>query len=94
MAERLAAPPNQVVSKPAELSLAPTPPSGTVILDVEQGGIVVPSFVGKPLRAAIETAQNSGIELDAIGDGVAREQTPPAGAHVPAGSRVEVRFEQ
>jgi cell division protein FtsI (penicillin-binding protein 3) len=93
-AERVAAPPNQVVSKPAELPLAPMPPSGTVVLDVEQGGIVVPSFVGKPLRAAIETAQNSGIELDAIGDGVAREQTPPAGAHVPAGSRVEVRFEQ
>jgi beta-lactam-binding protein with PASTA domain len=65
-----------------------------VVLEVEQGGIVVPSFVGKPLRAAIETAQNSGIELDAIGDGVAREQSPPAGAHVPAGSRVEVRFQQ
>ncbi|HLK32732.1 MAG TPA: penicillin-binding protein, partial [Terriglobales bacterium] len=73
---------------------AATTPAGTVVLDVEQGGIVVPSFMGKPLRAAIETAQNSGIELEAIGDGVAREQSPPPGAHVAAGARVEVRFEQ
>jgi cell division protein FtsI (penicillin-binding protein 3) len=80
-------------NRPAE-TLARVPASGTVVLDVEQGGIVVPSFLGKPLRAAIETAQNSGIELDAIGDGVAREQSPPAGSHVAAGARVEVRFEQ
>jgi cell division protein FtsI (penicillin-binding protein 3) len=93
-AERVAAPPAQAGNKAAEPPPGLMPPSGTVVLDVEQGGIVVPSFVGKPLRAAIETAQNSGIELDAIGDGVAREQSPPAGAHVPAGSRVEVRFEQ
>ena len=73
---------------------ATLPSSGTVVLDVEQGGIVVPSFLGKPLRAAIETAQNSGIEIDAVGDGVAREQSPPPGAHVAAGSRVEVRFQQ
>jgi cell division protein FtsI (penicillin-binding protein 3) len=80
-------------SQPANAP-APLPGSGTVVLDVEQGGIVVPSFLGKPLRAAIETAQNSGIEIEAIGDGVAREQSPPPGAHVPAGARVEVRFEQ
>ena len=80
-------------SKPAEAP-ARVPSSGTVVLDVEQGGIVVPSFFGKPLRAAIETAQNSGIELDAIGNGVAREQSPAAGSHVAAGARVEVRFEQ
>jgi cell division protein FtsI (penicillin-binding protein 3) len=92
-AEVVAPPPAKAASKPPETP-AQLPPSGTVVLDVEQGGIVVPSFVGKPLRAAIETAQNSGIELDAIGDGIAHEQSPPAGAHVPAGSRVEVRFQQ
>ena len=90
--------PSNSDQKPAESNAALPAPSGpvsgTVVLDVEQGGIVVPSFLGKPLRAAIETAQNSGVELDAIGDGVAREQTPPAGSHVAAGARVEVRFEQ
>ncbi len=93
-AERVTPASSKAADQPAESPPAQMPPSGTVVLDVEQGGIVVPSFVGKPLRAAIETAQNSGIELDAIGDGVAREQSPPAGAHVPAGSRVEVRFQQ
>jgi cell division protein FtsI (penicillin-binding protein 3) len=68
------------------------PSSGTVVLDVEQGGIEVPSFVGKTVRSAVETAQDAGLELDAVGSGVARQQTPAAGAHVPAGSRVTVQF--
>jgi cell division protein FtsI (penicillin-binding protein 3) len=65
-----------------------------VVLDVEQGGIEVPSFIGKHLRSAVETAQTSGLELDAVGSGIAREQAPAAGAHVPAGSRITVRFER
>ena len=70
------------------------PPSGTVVLDVEPVGITVPSFVGKSVRAAIEIAEDSGLDLDAVGSGVAREQSPAAGAHVAAGSRVTVRFER
>jgi cell division protein FtsI (penicillin-binding protein 3) len=69
-----------------------SPTSGTVVLDVEEGGIAVPSFIGKNLRIAIEAAQDAGLDLDAIGSGVAREQSPQAGAHVAAGSRVTVRF--
>ena len=65
---------------------------GTVVLEVAEGGIEVPSFIGKSLRAAMEAALNSGLELDAVGSGVAREQAPAAGAHVAAGSRVRVRF--
>jgi len=68
------------------------PTSGTVVLDVEQGGIEVPSFIGKTFRSAIETAQDSGLELEAVGSGVARQQVPLAGTHVPAGSRVTVQF--
>jgi len=68
------------------------PSSGTVVLDVEQGGIEVPSFVGKTVRSAVEAAQDAGLELDAVGSGVARQQSPAAGAHVPAGSRVTVQF--
>jgi cell division protein FtsI (penicillin-binding protein 3) len=63
-----------------------------VILDVEEGGIEVPSFLGKNLRVAIEAAQDVGLDLDAIGSGVAREQSPLPGVHVAAGSRVTVRF--
>ena len=69
-----------------------SPTSGTVVLDVEEGGIAVPSFIGKNLRIAIEAAQDAGLDLQAIGSGVAREQSPSPGAHVAAGSRVTVRF--
>jgi cell division protein FtsI (penicillin-binding protein 3) len=68
------------------------PASGTVVLDVEEGGIEVPSFLGKSLRVAIEAAQDAGLDLDAVGSGVAREQAPLPGAHVAAGSRITVRF--
>jgi len=66
--------------------------SGTVVLDVEQGGVEVPSFAGKSVRAAIEAAQETGLEIDAIGSGLGRDQSPPAGSHVAAGSRIVVRF--
>src|SRR5713226_5675912 len=81
-------------AKPDAAPAAPVhlPTSGTVVLDVEQGGIVVPSFLGKSVRAAIELAEESGLDLDAAGSGIAREQSPTAGSHVAAGSRVTVRF--
>ena len=68
------------------------PTSGTVVLDVEQGGIEVPSFVGKTVRGALEAAQDAGLELEAVGSGVARQQSPPVGTHVAAGAHVTVQF--
>jgi cell division protein FtsI (penicillin-binding protein 3) len=68
------------------------PTTGTVILDVEQGGIEVPSFVGKTVRGAVEAAQDAGLELEAVGSGVARQQSPSAGTHVAAGAHVTVQF--
>jgi len=68
------------------------PVRGTVVLDVEQGGIEVPTFVGKTVRGALEAAQDAGLELDAVGSGVARQQSPAPGAHVAAGARVTVQF--
>jgi cell division protein FtsI (penicillin-binding protein 3) len=71
---------------------APIPSSGTVVIDVEQNGIAVPSFIGKTVRAAIELAAENGLDLEAVGSGIAREQVPAPGAHVPSGSRVTVKF--
>jgi cell division protein FtsI (penicillin-binding protein 3) len=71
---------------------APLPSRGTVVLEVEQGGIVVPSFLGKSVRGAIELAQENGLDLDAVGSGIAQDQSPSPGAHVAAGSRIVVRF--
>ena len=67
------APPLQVPATP--------PATGTVVLDVE-GGVVVPSLIGKPLREAVEVAQESGFELEVIGSGVARAQAPPPGTRI------------
>lgn len=82
------------VAAPAKTE-PPTPAperKGTVVLDVEQSGIEVPSFIGKSVRGAIETAQDSGLELNPVGSGIAREQIPVPGTHVTAGSRVLVKF--
>jgi cell division protein FtsI (penicillin-binding protein 3) len=69
-----------------------TPSTGTVVLDVEQGGIEVPSFIGKTVRGAVEAAEGAGLDLEAVGSGVAREQVPPAGTRVGAGAHVTVQF--
>ena len=68
------------------------PTTGTVVLDVEQGGLEVPSFVGKTVRNAVEAAQDAGLEIEAVGSGVARQQSPAAGTHVAAGAHVMVQF--
>jgi cell division protein FtsI (penicillin-binding protein 3) len=74
--------------------VAPKPTSGTVVLDVEQGGIAVPSFVGKQMRAAVELAEENNLELEPVGSGIARDQSPAAGSHVAARTRITVRFER
>jgi cell division protein FtsI (penicillin-binding protein 3) len=64
---------------------------GTVVLDVG-GGSTVPSLLGLSMRGAIEAAHKAGFELQIVGSGVAREQQPPAGAYLPLGSKIAVRF--
>jgi cell division protein FtsI (penicillin-binding protein 3) len=76
----------------ASTEIANPAANGTVVLDVEQGGIVVPSFEGKSVRAAIELAESSGLDLEVVGSGVGQTQVPAPGAHVPTGSRVSVTF--
>lgn len=88
--------PGQTLANNPDIAPAPSklPATGTVVLDVEQGGIEVPLFVGKTVRGAVEAAQDAGLELEAIGSGVARQQSPAAGTHVAAGARVTVQFAQ
>ncbi len=84
---------------PAPVAVVPVPQAateerpggGTVVLDVG-GGVNVPSFAGKTLRSAIEAAQDAGLEIEAVGSGVAREQSPAAGTRVPSSTRISVRF--
>src|ERR1017187_5066412 len=73
-------------------SASPAPSgNGTVVLDVDSG-IVVPSFMGKSLRTAVEVAQQSGLEISVAGSGIARQQSPLPGSHLPAGQKVTIRF--
>jgi penicillin-binding protein 2 len=85
---------SQPVEIPATQPMDRAAQNGTVVLDVEQGGIVVPSFVGKSVRSAIEAAEDNGLELDAIGSGIAHDQSPAPGSHVAAGTRIVVRFDR
>jgi cell division protein FtsI (penicillin-binding protein 3) len=87
-----APPANPVPSADSDRIQTRAPVTGTVVLDVEQGGIEVPSFVGKTVRGAVEAAQDAGLELEAVGSGVARQQSPPAGTHVASGAHVTVQF--
>jgi len=77
---------------PAAAPASLVPASGTVVMDVETGGLVVPSLIGKPVRAAVELAQETGFEIDVIGEGVASEQAPAPGSRIAPGGRVAVRF--
>lgn len=70
---------------------APEQARGTVVLDVA-GGVLVPDFRGKSLRSALEEAESAGIELEVSGSGVGHEQSPAAGARIPPGGHVSVRF--
>jgi cell division protein FtsI (penicillin-binding protein 3) len=78
-------------SKPAPPPPEEAPSNGTVVVDVGNT-VVVPSLLGKSLRSAIVAAQQAGVEIEAIGSGIAREQSPAPGSRIPASSRVSVRF--
>jgi len=82
----------QPAPQTAAIPLDHPPSTGTVVLDLEQGGVLVPLFTGKSVRAAVELAQDSGLDLDVVGSGLAREQSPIAGTHVPTGAKITVRF--
>jgi len=81
----------QPASLPPALSPIPASTKGTIVLDVA-GGVLVPDFHGKTLRSALEVAESAGLELEVSGSGVGRDQTPPAGARIPPGGHVTVRF--
>jgi cell division protein FtsI (penicillin-binding protein 3) len=52
----------------------------------------VPTLVGLPLRKVIEEASSAGLNVEIIGDGIAREQAPAPATKVPNGTKIVVRF--
>jgi cell division protein FtsI (penicillin-binding protein 3) len=53
-----------------------------------------PNFVGKTVRDVMQEATATGIEVDMLGDGLARAQNPPAGTLLNPGEHIRVRFER
>lgn len=69
----------------------PRSSAGTVLLN--DGPLTtVPDFSGMALRAVVEKCEELGFELKLSGSGLGVEQVPVAGAKVPPGSGVYVRF--
>jgi cell division protein FtsI (penicillin-binding protein 3) len=67
------------------------PSRGTVILN--DGPLTtVPDFAGMAVRVVVEKSQELGFDLKLNGSGVGVEQIPVAGAKVPPGSSIWVRF--
>lgn len=58
----------------------------------ESGGPRVPNFQGKTMRTVAAEASAMGLPLVMDGRGIARMQAPAAGAILPPGERVRVRF--
>jgi cell division protein FtsI (penicillin-binding protein 3) len=66
--------------------------SGHGVVVNAENRIGVPSFLGEPLRVAVESAGTVGLSLQIVGSGIAREQVPAPGSMVPPGTEVVVRF--
>jgi cell division protein FtsI (penicillin-binding protein 3) len=80
---------------PAEEAAVPAPephvPGHGIVVNAANR-VGVPSFLGEPLRVAVETAGTAGLALQIVGSGIAREQVPAPGSMVPPGTEIVVRF--
>lgn len=74
------------------LGLPPETPDEQPVVAVVSKGPTVPDFSGKTMKEASEAATSVGLQLQAIGDGIALQQWPAAGAPLVAGTFVRVRF--
>lgn len=72
---------------------APAQPvvEGTAVVDLG-GSLVAPDFSGKNMRAVAEMALLRGLEVNLVGTGVARQQSPAPGQPLPPGRRITVKF--
>ncbi len=67
-------------------------PSAGMVLIAKGPPVTVPDFTGLAVRPVADQCASDGLDLVVTGSGLAVEQDPPAGARVPPGTKVEVRF--
>lgn len=70
----------------------PAAPSSRSVIVNSAKRVAVPSFIGLSVRKVVEQSGAAGLGVRLLGTGIAREQAPAAGAMVPAGTEVVVRF--
>jgi cell division protein FtsI (penicillin-binding protein 3) len=86
-----AAPTSASPAAPEPVSASLPQPSSTVAI-AHTATVATPSFIGLPLRAAVERAAQAGLVLHLDGRGIARTQQPAAGSPLDPGSTVTVHF--
>jgi cell division protein FtsI (penicillin-binding protein 3) len=64
----------------------------TILVRVAINSVVVPDFHGLPKRKALDRCLELGIQMQAMGSGVAIFQVPPAGTRIPVGDACQVTF--
>lgn len=74
---------------PAVAALA-LPEAEPALLWMGTGAFVMPALEGRSLRDAFATLQGAGLEVVTRGSGRVAETSPPAGAPLPPGARVEL----
>jgi cell division protein FtsI/penicillin-binding protein 2 len=79
-------------SSPASSASTTNPYQPTTSVVIAEGATQrVPSLVGLTIRQVIEQAGNAGLEVDIVGNGIAREQAPAPGAMVRPGTKIVVK---
>jgi len=86
----------RMVSEEEEVPLAPLDPSAEVnaatAANQDFPPVEVPDFTGKSMRAVLSEIARLGLDLNAMGSGMAVLQMPPAHSRVNRGAKVSVRF--
>jgi cell division protein FtsI (penicillin-binding protein 3) len=68
------------------------PPAAMAMMQPAADAPKVPNYRGKTLREVLEDSSSSGIPVDYVGRGIARNQTPLPGVPLRHGERVRVEF--
>ncbi len=70
----------------------PAPDGAAADPDVDPNAPKVPNFVGRTIKDVMQLAAADGVDVEMLGDGLARGQNPPAGALLVPGEHIRVRF--
>jgi cell division protein FtsI (penicillin-binding protein 3) len=71
---------------------APGATAASTVAEADSDAVKAPNFSGMTMRAVLAQAAERGLNVVPTGSGVARGQSPPAGAVLREGERIRVKF--